>query len=114
MNTADMRWNFDKDEGDWLVMDDSFAIIAIVQEESDVEPEDAARLLAAAPEGLSVAEFVYQALLRHPADGWRTSADGQHSLCVLRAFIASATGKSERDVQEFYEDAVAGAKACAS
>lgn len=114
MNTADMRWNFDKDEGDWLVMDDSFAIIAIVQEESDVEPEDVARLLAAAPELLEACQTFAEWLRREDAGSegqpwagkrgtpegeatWREWWDENLRICNLaneqvRAAIAKATG----------------------
>ena len=77
-------------------------------------PEANARLIAAAPDGLDTAIFVYEALLRHPVDAWRIRADGQQSLCHLRGFIAKATGRSEQEVQEFHEGIVAGELACAT
>ncbi|MFL9582408.1 hypothetical protein [Stenotrophomonas sp. AB1(2024)] len=70
--------------------------------------------IIAAPEGLEVAVFVYEALLRHPVDAWRIRADGQKSLCLLRGFIAKATGRSEQEVQEFHEGVVAGELECAT
>ncbi|MFV7455446.1 hypothetical protein ACNPMX_11735 [Stenotrophomonas maltophilia] len=70
--------------------------------------EDDARLIAAAPTGLDAAVFVYERLLSHPVDSWRIGANGQQSLCVLRDFIADATGQTEQEVQEFYEAKIAG------
>lgn len=61
-----------------------------------------ARLIAAAPTGLAVAESTYLALLKMSHDSlWRTF--NQKVYCDLRDFIADATGRDGEEVQNEFE-----------
>jgi hypothetical protein len=60
-----------------------------------------AQLLTAAWEGLAAAECAYLAFLEPPYDARR--ARNQRALCLLRDFIAKATGRSSEDVQNDFE-----------
>ncbi len=68
-----------------------------------------ARLIAAAPDGLAAAETAYRAILGIESQIWR--ARNQRAYCALRDFIALATGREARVVQEEFEEAAALAKA---
>lgn len=63
--------------------------------------EEDARLIAAAPDMLTVLSATYLALLRHPHDAWRI--ENQGTLSDLRNVIATATGRDEQDVQDDFE-----------
>src|ERR1044071_2002478 len=60
-----------------------------------------ARLIAAAPELLTVAQIAYTILaaIRHQRPG-RHTAQGQGALCALRDAIVKATGRDAQDVQD--------------
>lgn len=66
-------------------------------------------LIAAAPDGLQTAEETYLSLLLHPNDSWRTH--NQHVYGTLRDFIAKATGREAKYIQDIYESRAAIAKA---
>ena len=57
-------------------------------------------LHAAAPQGLDAAGAAYLALLR---SGWSYRLKVQSDLCMLRDYIAAATGREAQDVQDEYE-----------
>ena len=81
-------------------------------DESDIQNEvheANARLIAAAPRGLSASEFVYIRLLMLAHDSTRLAL--QPAFCALRDYIAEATGRSQRDVQEDYEARAVAASA---
>lgn len=97
--------------GEWIVVAvasdmpcDDFA----AERGMDMERANA-RLIAAAPDGLEVAEAVYAAMLNHPHDLWRVK--NQHEYCALRDFIAKATGRTAEEVQNEFEERAAIAKA---
>ena len=69
--------------------------------------EQNAYLIAAAPDGLKCAEYIY-ALLLQRNDQWRI--ENQKAYCMLRDFIAKATAEEPENVQNDFEDAVAGVK----
>jgi hypothetical protein len=69
------------------------------------EAEANARLIAAAPVGLSVAMQVYTELLRLPVGSERIRLQG--ALCSLRDYIAEATGETPQAVQEEFEETAA-------
>ena len=51
------------------------------------------------------AEEVYLALLSHPIDAWRIR--NQRTLAIMRAYLASMTGRSEEETQAHYEAVIA-------
>lgn len=70
--------------------------------------DDDAKLIAAAPDGLSAAELTYMALLA--IDGaWRVK--NQHVYCALRDYIAAASGRDVEEVQNDFEARAALARA---
>jgi len=73
-------------------------ITAWKQDHSSAVPN--ARLIAAAPDGLEAAEAAYLALLGRQ-DIWRVH--NQRVYCMLRDFIANATGREAEDVQDDFE-----------
>ena len=60
-----------------------------------------ARLIAAAPELLTVVQIAYTILadIRHQWEG-RHTAEGQGALAAMRDAIAKATGRDPKDVQD--------------
>jgi hypothetical protein len=64
-----------------------------------------ARLIAAAPDGLAIAERMYLWLLGFMPGSphYLLRVISQSELCALRDFIAKATGREPREVQEEFE-----------
>lgn len=99
------RWTFDKDEGDWLVMDDDFYTVCVVHDEAGQESEKKARLIAAAPELLETLVSAVNAIEQGGLGdlmccdgrdcGCRASTNGDLLAHDLRAVIAKTTGGAE-------------------
>ncbi len=83
----------------------SGAVARVYSKNSLIETEEEAAanslLVVSAPKGLQVAIKTYVKLLMKPTDSWRIS--NQSAYTDLREFIAEATGYSEKQVQEFYQ-----------
>jgi hypothetical protein len=63
-----------------------------------------AKLIAAAPTMLKALCDTYLDLLNNMPKDWRYTTDGQFRLSSLRSTIAQATGQSDKEVQEYFEE----------